>query len=54
MNITLEEQVKILQNTNLYLAMQVSQLSLENAMLKAEIDYHMGQQEKQQEHDINI
>ena len=49
MNITLEEQVKILQSTNHYLAMQVSQLSLENAMLKAEIDYHMGQQEKKQQ-----
>ena len=49
MNITPEEQVKILQSTNRYLAMQVSQLSLENAMLKAEIDYHMGQQEKKQQ-----
>lgn len=39
MNLTLEEQMVILQNTNRYLAMQVSQLSLDNATLRAELDY---------------
>ena len=39
MDISVEEQLKILQTSNQYLAQQVSQLSLEIAMLKAELDY---------------
>lgn len=41
MNLTLEEQLKILQNTNRYLTMQVSKLSLDNAMLNAQLDHTM-------------
>lgn len=47
MNLTVEEQLAILQNTNRYLAMQVSQLSLDNATLKAELDYVYSQVNKQ-------
>lgn len=39
MNLTLEEQLRILQTSNRYLSMQVSQLSLDNAMLKAQLDH---------------
>lgn len=46
MDIPVEEQVKILQASNQYLAQQVSQLSLEVAMLKAELDYMMYKQKE--------
>lgn len=49
MNLTVEEQLAILQNINRYLAMQVSQLSLDNATLRAELDYiHIQMKQKQE------
>lgn len=46
MDISVEEQLKILQTSNQYLAQQVSQLSLEIAMLKAELDYTLYKQKE--------
>lgn len=46
MDIPVEEQVKILQASNQYLTQQVSQLALEVAMLKAELDYTLYKQKE--------